>query len=127
MSGTAVPTIMIVGDDDSFSYLMQRYVEEGGARALVCPLAPETLALAQRERPAVILLEVSLPETVGQDMLQKFKENELTRDIPVVACSWLEEDAFALVEGAAGHLHKPVLYRDVLAALADAGVSIGRA
>jgi CheY-like chemotaxis protein len=124
MGGAAVPTIMIVGDDENFSYLMQRYMHESGYRALVCHLSPDLTLQAQHEQPAVILLEVSSFEASGRGVVRQLKENHLTQHIPIVVCSWLEEDLAIATEGVTRYLHKPVMYRDVLAALADAGVSI---
>ena len=117
MSGVQPSTIMIVGDDADFSYLMQRYVRRGGYRMVVAGSDEDAWALACQSRPAAIVLEADLPGAPGWDILQTLKGDETTRDIPVLICSWSDEKERSLVQGAAGYLRKPVLYEDFLVAL----------
>ena len=117
MSGVQPPTIMIVGDDADFSYLMQRYVRRGGYRMVVAGSDEDALALACQNRPAAIVLEADLPGAPGWDILQALKGDQTTRDIPVLICSWSDQEERSLMEGAAGYLRKPVLYEDFLVAL----------
>ena len=113
---------MIVGDDKDFTYLMRRYVTESGCRALVGGRTSESLAIVGQEKPAAIFLEIGPPGMAGHDTLRMLEQDGVTRGIPVIACLWLEEEAQALSEHVAACLQKPILYRDVLAALADVGV-----
>jgi CheY-like chemotaxis protein len=122
MSDATAPTVMIVGDDEDFRYLMCRYVTESGCRALVGQRAAESLAVAGREKPAAIFLEIGPPGMAGRDTLRMLERDGVTRDIPVIACFWLEEEAQALSEGVASYLQKPILYRDVLTVLSDVGI-----
>ena len=126
MNSAAASTIMIIGDDSDFSYLMQRYVRQSGHQMVVAGLGEEAVALARREKPVVIMLEADLPDKTGWDVLRALKADRATCDIPVVICSWLDEEARSLAEGADGYLRKPVMYRDFLAALVEAGVGPGR-
>jgi CheY-like chemotaxis protein len=112
---------MIVGDDEDFRYLMRRYVTESGCQALVGQRTPESLAVVLQERPAVIFLEIGPPGMAGHDTLRMLKQNDVTQAIPVIACFWLEEEAQALPDRVAACLQKPILYRDVLTALAGVG------
>jgi CheY-like chemotaxis protein len=120
MDRATAPTVMIVGDDSDFSYLMQRYVRQSGYQMTIAHPGEKALKLAKQKRPAVIVLEIDPPETVGWDMLQALKADPDTHNIPVVICSWADERTRGLAEGAAGYLRKPVLYGDFLRALADA-------
>jgi len=52
-----------------------------------------------------------------QDMLQALRADRETCHIPVVGCSWLDEEASALAAGVNGYLQKPILYDDFLAVL----------
>jgi CheY-like chemotaxis protein len=115
---------MIVGDDEDFRYLMRRYVTESGCRALVGQRTVESLAVARREKPSVVFLEVGPPGMAGRDTLHMLKQDDVTQDIPVIVCFWLEEEAQALSEDVASYLQKPILYRDVLTALSDVGVRV---
>ena len=120
MDHATTPTVMIVGDDSDFSYLMQRYVRQSGYQMMIAHPGKEALKLAGGEKPAVIMLEIDPPETIGWEMLRALQADPNTHDIPVVICSWLDEKTRGLAEGAIGYLRKPVLYGDFLKALADA-------
>jgi len=87
-------------------------------------LGEEALTLAQQAQPAVIVLDVDFPGTASWDMLKALKTDRTTRDIPVVMCSVLEQEARGLEAGAEVCLSKPVMYYDFLTALADAGVNL---
>jgi CheY-like chemotaxis protein len=117
--GDAVAKIMVVGDDPSFCYLMRRYALKSAHPIVFAYLGEDALALARRENPAAIMLEVGLPGTMGWNVLRLLKANQATCDIPVVLCSWLDEEDCSLEEGADVYLRKPILYEDFLAALAD--------
>ena len=125
MSDAPTSTIMIIGNDTDFCYLMQRYVRQSGHRMIVSGTNEEATAVAQRERPAAVVLEADVPKAAGWNVLQALKADATTRDIPVLICSWLDEEERSLARGATGHLRKPVLYEDFLAALRCAGVHSG--
>jgi CheY-like chemotaxis protein len=115
-------TIMVVGNDSSFCYLMRRYAKKSMHRAVFAYLGEEALALARREKPAVVVLEVGRPGTMGWSVLRELRADQVTRDIPVVLCSWGDEGEQGLEEGADVCLRKPILYEDFLTALTDIGI-----
>lgn len=119
-----VPTVVIIGEDPEFVYLMQRYVSQGGYHTCVVRPNPFTLDAVRQEGPVCILVDVESPRAKGWDVLQMLKADPDTRDIPVVICSWLDEEARCLEEGATAHMRKPVMYDDVLSTLAEAGLSM---
>jgi CheY-like chemotaxis protein len=115
--------IMVVGDNADFSYLMRRYVSQAAHRAVCAHPEMDAVALARRVRPIAIVLEVDPPGSRCWQVLRALKAESDTRDIPVLLCSWLGDDEeHSLDEGADVYLRKPVLYEDLLAALADVGV-----
>lgn len=115
-------TIMVVGNDSSFCYLMRRYAKKSMHRVVFAYLGEEALALARREKPAVVVLEVGRPGTMGWSVLRALRADQVTRDIPVVLCSWGDEGEQGLEEGADVCLRKPILYEDFLTALTDVGI-----
>ena len=88
---------------------------------LACALTPaEGLQLARAEQPALILLDVQMPEMNGHEVLQRLRAREDTRAIPVVAVSadaMAENIAVMMDAGAAAYLTKPVELEDLVAAL----------
>ena len=73
------------------------------------------LALARTKAPALVLLDIFLPDRSGWRVLQSLKQDPKTQDIPVVVLSVNEDRAHAMALGAAEHMVKPA-DRDVLAA-----------
>ncbi|MBN1873115.1 MAG: response regulator [Anaerolineae bacterium] len=121
MKQSPTTTIMVVGEDASFCYLIQRYIKESAYRVLSTCLNESALALAQQEQPIAIILEVGRPDTSGWELLRMFKMHPATCDIPIVLCSWMDEAERGINEGAAVYLRKPVLFDDFQAALIDVG------
>jgi hypothetical protein len=115
--------ILIVEDDPSFTYLIQRYAEKSGLRMVNTPQGEDALALAQKAKPAAIMLDIALPGINGWEVLRILKGHPDTRDIPVVMCSGFEEEARSFEEGADGYLRKPVRYQDFLLAMAGVGLT----
>jgi len=122
MVETSPPILMIVEDDPSFVYLMQRYVTKCGLQMVSAGSGEEALALARQEKPAVIVLDIALPGMNGWEVLRSLKDNGGTCHIPVVMCSGLEEVRCALREGADGYMQKPVRYGQFLKMMENIGV-----
>jgi len=114
---TTQDRVMIVGGNAHFSYLMQRYVKTSKHQIIPANLGDEVLTLARSEKPAVIVLEVDRPETMGWHLLRELKADPIVGRIPVIVCSWLDEEARSLAEGADIYLRMPILYADFGAAL----------
>ncbi len=118
MDQTTNKRIMIIGRDSHFSYLMQRFVRTSAHQIIPADLGDDVLALARGEKPVAIVLEVDVPDTVGWHALRTLKSDLEAGRIPVIACSWQDESARGLAEGADVFLRMPILYTDFEAALA---------
>ena len=114
-------TIMVVGDDSSFCYLMRHYAKKSMHRIVFAYLGEEALALARREKPAVVVLEVGRPGTMGWGVLRALRADQVKYDVPVVLCFWRDEEEQEPEEGEDVYLRKLILYEDFLAALTDIG------
>ncbi|MDP3277815.1 MAG: response regulator [Deltaproteobacteria bacterium] len=82
----------------------------GKFEVLVASSAAEGLALAERELPDAILLDVMMPGMDGPTMLLKLQSNALTARIPVVfltAKVYPPDRDFYLNLGAVGVIPKP--------------------
>lgn len=110
--------VMIVGGDSHFSYLMQRYVRTSAHPIISVNLGEDILSLARCKKPAVIILEVDRPETIGWHTLRTLKNDPEVKNIPVIVCSWVDERERSLAEGAHCYLRMPILYADFDTALA---------
>jgi len=110
--------IMIVGRDLPSSYLLQRFVRKSARQVFAAIHSDDVLSLARCEKPVAIVLEVDAPENVGWHMLRTLKSDPETKQIPVMVCSWLDESARGVAEGADVYLRMPFLYEEFGTALA---------
>jgi DNA-binding response OmpR family regulator len=122
MNETSAASIMIVSDNPDFCYLMQRYAQQSVHEAVSALRDDDVLAVAHREKPGAIVLEVGLPDTAGWKLLRALKADPKTTSIPVVLCSWLDDKELGLEQGADVYLCKPVLYEQFLDALGVVGI-----
>ena len=102
------PVRVLVIDDDP---LMLRYVRDILSQAGYAPLVTgdpgELPALIRTEKPALVLLDLMLPETDGIELMEKAPE---LADLPVIFISAYGRDetvARALKAGAADYIVKP--------------------
>ncbi len=125
MNQASTGSIMVIGNDAHFCYLMQSYIRESASQVLVTSLLDDALALASREQPTAIILEIDNPGNEGWYLLRGLKAGSLTCRIPVVLCSWLDEQKRGIEEGAATCLRRPILYKDFISALTSLGLNLG--
>ena len=79
-------------------------------------------ALLRGERPAVILLDLNMPEVGGDDLLEFIRSRPQWKDIPVVMLTseFAETEQVRLLQlGANGYLTKPVTLDELQEALSQ--------
>lgn len=122
MAQTTKPTILVIGADSHFCYLMRRYVRESAHPLLFAIPDEQAVSLATQERPALIVMESGPNAIFSRNLLPKLKTNASTSCIPVVLCSWNEDEYPASTPTADVHLRLPILYGDFLCVLGDLGI-----
>jgi CheY-like chemotaxis protein len=116
--------LMVVGDDASFCYLMQRYAKKAACPIVLAHFAEDALNIALHEAPVVVIVELDAPGDKGLAILGTLKAHPLTSEIPVILCSWTDETEHDLDVSTALYLRKPILYDDFQAALTEVGVNL---
>jgi CheY-like chemotaxis protein len=122
MDRTAPSSILVIGDDTHFCYLMQRYIRNTSHQITFAFRGDDVLEIAQREKPIAIILQLQLPGNSGWKVLQSLKSNPATQKIPVLLCSWADDEKRSLEQGADAFLRMPILYQDFLNSLSDIGI-----
>lgn len=109
--------ILVVDDNSDALQLYQRYV--AGTRYWVTGIREpgEALSLAQKLASQVIVLDVMMPEIDGWEILDRFRREPATSQIPIVVCSILPQETLAYSLGANAFLRKPVSRLDFLKTL----------
>jgi CheY-like chemotaxis protein len=100
--------LLIVENDGSFSRLLMDVAHENGFKALVAGRGAVALQMARELRPDAITLDINLPDIDGWRVLNRLKDEESTRHIPVQVITTEEERERGLRLGAMGVLTKPI-------------------
>jgi CheY-like chemotaxis protein len=105
-----VPKVLVIDDDEELRFLYRRVLEWGGHEVILGEDGLRGLAVAQRQRPDAIILDLMMPIMDGYDVLDLLTNDERTRHIPVIVLSAVSlTDARARCErsGAALFISKP--------------------
>lgn len=79
--------ILIIEDDKFLRELISQKVGGEGYEVLGAIDGEEGLKMAGEVQPSLILLDLILPTMDGFEVLQKLKEGEITKTIPVIILS----------------------------------------
>ena len=83
----ACPTILVVEDNILNLKLFGDLLHAHGYRTLLSRKGDEGLALARRDRPDLILLDLQLPEISGLEIASRLRADADLATIPVIAVS----------------------------------------
>ena len=115
--------ILIVDDYPGALYLRSRILSEAGYEVLEAGTGTEAIQIARTARPALILLDVNLPDISGVDVCVELKRDPATSGIPVIQITgaWISEESrhAGLASGANAYLIEPVDATALLKAVVD--------
>jgi CheY-like chemotaxis protein len=111
----------VVDDNEAVGQAFRRYLAEYRYQVVGAATGTEALQLARELSPAIITLDVMIPGQDGWEILHALKADPVTRHIPVIICSVLEDPDLAQLLGAAGYLQKPIAQADLLGAVERLG------
>ncbi|MBC8204125.1 response regulator [bacterium] len=106
------PKILIIDDSQMLTDMLKdALTTQGNFRVVSAPDGASGLAIAETERPDLILLDISMPGLSGYEICRIIKNDEKLRHIPIVIISALsadEDKEKAFIAGADGYLVKPI-------------------
>jgi len=111
-------TVLVVDDDAASLSALFECLRRASYRVLVAQDGTSALERAQQGRPALILLDVMMPDIDGFETCRRLKSNPSTADIPVLfltALSDTNEKLKGFEAGAVDYLTKPFQWEEVLA------------
>jgi PAS domain S-box-containing protein len=111
-------TVLVIDDDRTSRDIIRRALVGEGFDVISAASGREGLDRARAIRPALITLDIIMPEADGWEILSELKADPDLADIPVVLLSILDEPARGFALGASGYLSKPVR-RDALRTVLD--------
>jgi DNA-binding response OmpR family regulator len=112
--------ILLVEDEKNIVLGVTICLRSAGLIVDVAEDGVDALSKIEVEKPDLVLLDLVMPRLNGLDALQAMKENEKTKDIPVIVLSARaqEEDIQRAMElGAADYMAKPFRPDELLAVI----------
>ena len=118
-------TVLVIEDDPWTRTITTALLAGEGFAVVEAKNGEEGLKLARAHSPSAILLDLALPTKSGLDVLRELKDDQPTRDIPVIIVSAYgslmnETDA----HHAAGVIQKPFDYDDLVGQVERATASL---
>jgi DNA-binding NtrC family response regulator len=102
-------TILVIEDEQPIAHAYQLVLEQAGYRVIIATNANDAMKLIQDEKPAVVLLDILMPDINGLELLKKLDLKSNFPDTKVFAISNVETPSVAeeaLKLGAADYLRK---------------------
>jgi len=112
--------VLIVDDSPTDQHVLSLALQRHGFSTLVASDGAEAIAMAERERPDVILMDIVMPGMNGFQATRHLTRNPSTSSIPVVIVSSKDQETdriWGLRQGAVRYIMKPVDEDDLVAAV----------
>ena len=104
--------VLVVDDEDANRYAITRILRPAGYEVIEASSGRDGLALARTRKPALVVLDIGLPDITGWDVCRALKLDPATATTPIlqVSSTYVTDDdrAYGLNEGADSYLVHPV-------------------
>jgi len=111
------PVVLVIDDDPNVIYLLQENLAEAGYHVVGATSAEKGLQKARELRPFAIILDILMSPTDGWQVLHKLKADRVTRGVPVIVLSIVDNQELGYRLGASDYLVKPFDREAILSAL----------
>ena len=108
--------ILVVDDNQDNRELVVKVLRKYGYHVIEAADGEEALGKAETERPALILMDISLPKIDGYEVTRRLKRQEYFKDIPIIALTahaMKGDREKALCSGCEGYISKPINVREL--------------
>jgi two-component system cell cycle response regulator DivK len=105
------PFVLIVEDQPSHAKLFSEILRGNGRSSLVALKGREGIAVARRAAPALVIVDILLPDLDGRKVISELRGNPETEKTPILAVSAVSDRAMereCLAAGADMFLSKPI-------------------
>lgn len=102
------PVVMVIDDDPAMPRIIERYLALQPVQVVGCKSTDDVMGHVKRHRPAVILLDILMPQRDGWEVLQALKADPETYHLNLAVCSIWDERDLALTLGADAFFQKPI-------------------
>jgi two-component system alkaline phosphatase synthesis response regulator PhoP len=111
-------TILVVDDEANIVELMRMYLEREGYRVQAASAGAEALELIARQPPALMVLDLMLPEVDGWAVCRQVRAGNIAPDLPIIMLTARDDDVDKIVGlelGADDYVTKPFNPRELVA------------
>jgi DNA-binding response OmpR family regulator len=108
-------TVLVVEDEASIASFVSLYLKNAGYGVKAVGNGADALAQVEREQPALIVLDLMLPDMDGIDVCRRIRQR---RDVPILMLTARDEDVdkiIGLEVGADDYMTKPFNPRELVA------------
>jgi len=116
MAATAKPqTVLVVEDEASIASFVAAYLKNAGYDVKTTASGNEALRIAQNEKPALVVLDLMLPDVDGVEVCKRIRQQG---ELPVLMLTARDEDVdkiIGLEVGADDYMTKPFNPRELVA------------
>lgn len=119
-------TILIVDDEKRLVSLVQSYLTQEGYRAFAAYNGKDALAVAEKENPDLIILDIMMPEMNGYEFMRAHRAH---KDTPIIMLTAKVEDddkIIGLELGADDYVTKPFKPRELMARVRNVLRRVGK-
>ena len=115
-------TILLVEDDELLRDAFRLLLEDAGYQVLEAGTAAHALSTARERMPALVILDLGLPDRPGLEVVRDLRQDPDLQDTPVVALTGRvgeDERQACLDAGCNRYMPKPVAPSDLLRELPE--------
>ena len=105
--------LLVIDDDSSFCDVVYEMIKKHDRFGLIAHTGKDGLNILDNYNISGLLLDLTLPDIDGIEILQKVKSNPILKDIPVYIISSRDKDEKFIKMGAKGYGQKPLLEDDI--------------
>jgi two-component system cell cycle response regulator DivK len=104
-------TILLIEDNEQNIYLIRYLLEQNGFAVEEARTGQEGIDKASSVNPALILLDIQLPDIIGYDVVRELRKRSGLEELPIIAVTSyaMSGDRAKCIEaGCSGYLEKPI-------------------
>ena len=110
--------ILVVEDHEENRRILRLLLTKHQFEVIEAVTGEQGVAMAEQERPDLILMDIQLPGLDGYDATRRIKANPMLQKIPIIVVTSYAlsgDDAKAFAAGCDAYIAKPVNLRNLLA------------
>jgi CheY-like chemotaxis protein len=117
VSSPKLPLIMLVDDNQIILTTLSDYLQSEGFEVIACQGGKDAISRAKVNKPALIIMDIQMPDMDGIETTQRLKSDKNLTDIPIIALTALamkSDRERCLAVGINDYISKPVSLQNLV-------------